>query len=219
MGDSLLGKLRRLVTHDAAEADDGEYAIRLVVGLGNPGDEYADTRHNLGFRVLNRLAKRHGITFESGSRQALGRGNIAGREVILAKPRTYVNKSGDAVWNLIKQLKLDDAREMFVVCDDLDLPVGKVRLRASGGYGGQRGLKSIIDRTGNDQFPRLRIGIGRPVVNGKPSWDPEDVADYVLSAPPPQERGVLEGAIERAADATEVALAAGIDVAMSRYNT
>ena len=109
----------------------------------------------------------------------------------LAKPRTFVNKSGIAVWNLVKRLKLDDARELLVVHDDLDLPVGKVRLRARGSHGGNNGIRSIIETTGSDEFRRLRIGIGRPVVNGKPSYEPDVVPDYVLSDPPPDERDLL----------------------------
>lgn len=215
------GLLRRLFGHGGEPSDDPEreYCVRLVVGLGNPGGEYAGNRHNAGFWTVNRLAKRNKIELSMSGQTALGKGRIGGHEVALAKPRTFVNASGDAVWNLVKRLKLDDARELLVVCDDLDLPVGKVRLRPHGGSGGYRGLQSIIDATGSDRFPRMRIGIGRPVVNGKPSWDPEDVASYVLSDPPPDERAQLDDAVARAVEAIEVAIAEGVEVAMSKYNT
>ena len=214
------GLLRRLLGRGGEPAGDAEreYRIRLVVGLGNPGGEYAGTRHNVGFWAVNRLAKRNGIELSMSGQTALGKGRIGGQEVALAKPRTFVNASGDAVWNLIKRLKLDDARELLVVCDDLDLPTGKVRLRPHGGSGGYKGLQSIIDATGSDRFARLRIGIGRPVVNGEPSWDPEDVSRYVLSDPPPDERAQLDAAVARAIEAIEVAITEGVEVAMGRFN-
>ncbi|MEE8385568.1 MAG: aminoacyl-tRNA hydrolase, partial [Dehalococcoidia bacterium] len=149
---------------------------------------------------------------------ALARGRIRGLEVALAKPRTFVNESGVAVWSLIKRLKLDDARELLVVCDDLDLPVGRLRLRPQGGHGGHRGLRSIVQRTESNQFPRLRIGIGRPVVAGEPSYEPNDVANYVLSDPPPAEREVLDGSVERAIELIETVLVEGIEQAMAQFN-
>ncbi len=218
MSSGFLHRLRRIFAPGAAPEEAPEYEVRLIVGLGNPGGDYGANRHNVGFWVVNRLARRHGIELKTSGQAALGRGRIAGKEVSLAKPRTFVNKSGDAVWNLVKRLELDDARELLVICDDLDLPVGKVRLRPHGGHGGQKGLQSIIESTGSDQFPRLRIGIGRPVVDGEPSYDPEDVASYVLSDPPPEERDRLDDAVDRSIEAIEVALAEGIDKAMQQYN-
>ena len=200
------------------EEDAREYRIRLIVGLGNPGGEYAGNRHNVGFWTINRLAKRHNTKLEGAGKASLGKGRIGGHDVALAKPRTFVNVSGDVVWNLIKRLNIDDAQELLVVCDDLDLPAGKLRIRPHGGSGGYKGLQSIIDATGTDRFRRIRIGIGRPVVNGEPSWDPEHVANYVLSDPPPEERAVLDDAVESAVQAIEVAVTDGIEVAMSRFN-
>ena len=217
MSEGLLGRLRRIVT-PRGNGDEPPHRIRLVVGIGNPGKEYAGNRRNVGFWTVNRLARRHGIDLGGGGNAALGEGEIGGRKVWLAKPRTFVNESGGAVLNLIKRLELDDARELLVVCDNIDMPVGRVRLRARGGHGGQKGLQSIIQATGSDEFPRLRIGIGRPVVRGEPSYDPEDVANYVLSDPPPEERELLDEAVERAIAAIEVALAAGIGRAMAQYN-
>lgn len=218
MSEGLLGRLRRLVSPSDEGDEPRVHQIRLIVGLGNPGEEYAGNRHNVGFWTVNRLARRHGMEFSVSGKVALGSGQIGGREVALAKPRTYVNESGAAVWNLIKRLKLDDAAELLVACDDLDLPAGKIRLRPDGGSGGYKGLQSIIDATGGDRFPRLRIGIGRPVVNGQPSWDPEHVANYVLSDPPPEERALLDQAVDRAVEAIELAVAESIEAAMARYN-
>lgn len=194
-------------------------AIRLVVGLGNPGEEYAHHRHNVGYWTINRLARKHGIAFDvRTSSYFLGEGRIAGRPLALAKPRTYMNRSGDAVWNLVKRLKLDEASELLVVYDELDLPVGKVRIRPGGGPGGQKGVAHIIERLGTDRFPRVRIGIGRPLVDGQPTWDPEAVANYVLSDPPPEERALLDEAVARAVEAIEVAISEGLEAAMNRFN-
>jgi PTH1 family peptidyl-tRNA hydrolase len=211
----LIDRLRRIVAREGHGEPSG---IRLVVGLGNPGKEYAANRHNVGFWTINRLARRHGIELDTRGQASVGRGEVAGRQVALAKPRTFVNESGRAVWNLIKQLELDDASELLVVYDDIDLPVGKVRLRAQGGSGGYRGLKSIIGATGSDRFARVRIGIGRPIVQGKPSYDPDAVAAYVLSDPPPEERDQLDQAVDRAIEAIEVAIADGIEAAMQQNN-
>jgi PTH1 family peptidyl-tRNA hydrolase len=219
VSEGLLGRLRRALA--GAPHADGERAplrIRLVVGLGNPGKEYAGNRHNAGFWTLNRFARRHGASFEGGGRAALATITLAGREIALAKPRSFVNESGPAVWDLIKRLKLDDAQELLVVCDDIDLPPGAVRLRPRGGDGGYRGLRSIIDATRSDAFPRLRIGIGRPVVDGRPSYAPDVVAGYVLSDPPPTERDQLDRAVERAIEVIEAALVDGVEAAMQRYN-
>ncbi len=220
MTGGLIARIRNLVS--PAPGSEGERSqpqrIRLIVGLGNPGKEYAQNRHNVGYWTVNRLARRHGIQMKSSGQSALGQGNIDGSEIALAKPRTFVNKSGQAVWNLIKRLKIDDARELLVVYDDIDLPLGKIRLRARGGSGGYNGLKSIIAETKSDEFSRIRIGIGRPVVNGKPSWEPAVVGDYVLSDPPPDQRQTLDEAIERAIDAIEVAVREGFERAMTKIN-
>ena len=218
MSDGLVDRLRRLVAPGRKEAERSSQPIRLIAGLGNPGREYGGTRHNVGFWLVNRLARRHGINLKTGGQAALGSGRIGGQEVALAKPRTAVNLSGKAVWNLIKRLKLDDAQELLIVCDDLDLPVGKVRMRARGGHGGHNGLRSVVAAVSSDEFPRIRIGIGRPVVDGEPSYQPDVVADYVLSEPPPAERELLDDAIERVIGAIEVALTEGVERAMGQLN-
>ncbi len=158
------------------------------------------------------------MEFSSAGKASLAEGSIEGNPVALAKPRVYVNVSGPIVWNLIKRLKLDDANELLIVRDDLDLPQGRLRMNPSGGSGGHKGVKSIIDAVGSDQFGRLRIGIGRPVVDGKPSWESEHVADYVLSNPSPAERDILDQAVERAMDAIELAVTEGLERAMGKYN-
>jgi PTH1 family peptidyl-tRNA hydrolase len=214
----VLDRIRGLLSGGEANEEPQDCRVRLIVGLGNPGGEYAGNRHNVGSWTINRLGRRHGIELDITGKAALGQGTIGGHEVALAKPRVYVNQSGSVVWNLIKRLKLDDGRELLVVHDELDLPVGRVRMRAKGGSGGYRGMKSIIDAVGTDEFPRIRIGIGRPVVQGKPSWDPEDVANYVLSDPPPAERELLDAAVERAMDAIELAVTEGVERAMAFAN-
>lgn len=212
--------LRRIFGRDAEpEREDRDYPIRLVFALGNPGPEYAGNRRNVGFWVVNRLAKKHGLEFtrKTGT-YALAEGEIGGRRIAIAKTRTFNNDSGKAVLALINALKLDDARELLVVSDHLDLPTGKVRIRRKGGAGGQKGIADIIARIGTDEFPRVRIGIGRPVVNGEPSWDPEHVAAWVLSDPEGDEKAALEAAADRAVEAIECAITEGIEAAMNRYN-
>jgi PTH1 family peptidyl-tRNA hydrolase len=201
------------------EGEPKEYRPRLIIGIGNPGSEYANTRRNVGFWVANRLAKNHGLDFstKTGSYH-LAEGAIGGRPIAIAKPRNYVNASGGAAVNLIRKLKLDDAQEMLVVSDHIDLPAGKVRIRRKGGGGGQKGIADIIAKTKTDEFPRIRIGIGRPVVDGQPSWEPEDVAEWVLSDPSPEDRALLDNAVERAIAAIECAVTEGIDIAMNVYN-
>lgn len=198
---------------------DREYGTRLVFALGNPGPEYAGNRRNVGFWVVNRLAKKHGMDFsQKTGTYALAEGEIAGRRVAIAKTRTYNNDSGKAVLALINKLKLDDAREMITVCDHLDLPAGKVRIRRSGGGGGQKGMTDIIHKTKTDAFPRVRIGIGRPVVHGEPTREPEHVAAWVLGNPSPDERALLDAAVDRAIEAIECAIIEGVEPAMNKYN-
>ncbi len=215
---SFLDRLRGQRPDDEGEVREPP-RIRLIIGIGNPGNEYAATRRNVGFWLANRLARRHGMEFKTKTGSyLLAEGTIAGHPIAIAKPRTFVNGSGEAVVHLIRRLKLDDAREMLVVCDHLDLPTGKVRLKRKGGGGGQKGISDIIAKTQSDEFPRVRIGIGRPVVAGEASWAPEDVADWVLSDPTPDEREKLDAAVERAIAAVECAIGEGVNEAMNLYN-
>jgi PTH1 family peptidyl-tRNA hydrolase len=189
----------------------------LIVGLGNPGPVYSHNRHNVGYWSVNRLARLHGIPLKARRLATLGEGAIAGVPVLLAKPRTFVNRSGHAVAALLRNFRIKPER-MLVICDDLDLPAGRLRLRAGGGHGGQKGLRSIIGTIGSGGFPRLRIGIGRPLLDGEPSWDPDVVAVYVLSEPTPQEVEALQAATAKATEAVETVLREGLDAAMNRYN-
>ena len=189
-----------------------EGALALaVVGLGNPGPEYADTRHNAGFLCIDALARRHDIGLARQHRSAIvGEGEIGGRSVALVKPRTYVNRSGVAVQYLQARYSLSVDR-LLVVYDDINLPPGKLRLRGRGSAGGHNGIKSVIETTGSQDFPRLRIGVGRP---------PDGIGqvEHVIGAMDPDERDALDGAVARAADAVACLLAEGIDETMSRFN-
>lgn len=222
MSASLWERLRALISRpsEGGEEAPGEPPrVRLIVGLGNPGADYAQNRHNVGLWTVNRLARRHGIEFTERGRLALsGAGRIGRHEVALAKPRTFVNRSGEAVVHLVRRFKLDSSQELLVICDDLDLPVGKLRVRARGSHGGQKGLQSVIEAVRTEDFPRVRIGIGRPLVDGQPCYDPEVVASYVLSDPPPEERRLLDEAVRQAQEAVECILEEELEVAMRRYN-
>lgn len=215
-------RFRRITNREAAErpSEDGASArpIQLVVGLGNPGNAYAKHRHNVGYWTVNRLARRLGIDFTRRSGLVeLGEGELDGRRIILAKPRTMMNLSGRAVQQALKVYGLKP-EQMIVIYDELDLPAGRVRLRPRGSHGGHNGMRSIVAATGSQEFPRVRIGIGRPRVNGEPTWDPEHVAGWVLAAPGPTDRATLEAAADRAAEAVETALREGVEPAMQRFN-
>ena len=189
----------------------------LIVGLGNPGRAYATSRHNVGFWCINRLARKHGIPLSTKRLYARGDGTIGGVPVVLAKPRTFVNRSGPAVSALLRNERMD-ADALFLVCDDLDLPLGKLRIRPSGSHGGHNGLRSIIATLGTSSFPRLRIGIGRPQAEGEPVRDPETVADFVLTRPSPAEREALDDAVGRALDALDMLVTEGLEAAMNSHN-
>ncbi len=189
----------------------------LIVGLGNPGSEYAHNRHNVGYWTVNRLARLHGINLKARTLAALGEGKVAGNDIVLLKPRTYVNKSGDAVAPAMRKWKIVPDH-VLVIYDELDLPAGRIRIRAGGGDGGYKGLKSIIASLGTRDFPRIRVGIGRPHVGGEPSWEPEVVGDYVLSDPGSQQAKTLQDAVTRTAKAVEMVLTDGLEAAMNRYN-
>jgi len=190
----------------------------LIVGLGNPGAEHAGQRHNVGYACINRLARRHAIQLSSSRLASSGEGKIGAADVLLVRPRTFVNGSGRAVAPLLKSHGLQ-LSQLIVIYDELDLPEGRIRLRPSGGAGGHNGLKSIIEATGGGDFGRVRVGIGRPLLNGVPSWDPEAVMRYVLAQPPRAGREALEAAIEQACDAVEAVTAEGWERAMNRFNS
>lgn len=182
----------------------------LIVGLGNPGKEYADTRHNVGFRTVEELARRARLTWEKPRLKAeQARGVIAGREVVLAKPQTYMNLSGIAVVQLVRWYKVP-LDQLLIIHDDLDLPFGHLRLRAEGSAGGQNGMDSVIEQLRTKAVHRLKIGIGRP------TWG--DPRDYVLTRFTREQAADLPAIIASAADAAETWLAEGIIPAMNRFN-
>jgi PTH1 family peptidyl-tRNA hydrolase len=183
---------------------------RLIVGLGNPGRKYAGHRHNVGFQCLDHLAEAWGLSFSKRKHKALlAQGHIAGLKAILAKPQTFMNLSGQAVERMARFYKVPP-ENILVIYDDLDLPVGKIRLRPEGGSGGHKGMKSVIEHLGSNGFPRLRVGIGRPT-HGDP-------VDYVLSDFAPDEQIAMEQAYERAVSAVELWLTEDIAAAMNRHN-
>lgn len=185
--------------------------MKLVVGLGNPGPEYARTRHNVGFWVVDRVAERRGLPLaERAYRSAVARGSVAGEPYVLIEPQTFMNRSGAAVRSAADDLGVAPDR-ILVAYDDLDLPVGKLRLRSAGGAGGHRGVASITEALGTKEFPRLRVGIGRPERGG-------DVVEWVLEPPSASESEALASAVETAAEAVECWLAEGLPSAMNRYN-
>jgi PTH1 family peptidyl-tRNA hydrolase len=182
--------------------------MRAIVGLGNPGAAYRHTRHNIGFDVLDELAR----TLGAGFRPWKGLADIAivkAQDALLAKPQTFMNASGEAVQRIASFYKLEPA-DMLIVVDEVQLPVGRIRLRASGSDGGHNGLKSVIQHLGRE-FPRLRVGVGR----GDPNWN---LADHVLSRFDADEREAVTRSVSRAADAVEVFLRGGLVEAMNRYN-
>jgi peptidyl-tRNA hydrolase, PTH1 family len=184
--------------------------LRLIVGLGNPGPAYAETRHNVGFWVVEALAADAGLKFRRRGEVSSAAGRLSGQTVTLAKPQTYMNRSGPVVAALIGDLGLG-LNDVIVVHDDLDLAVGRLRMKSRGGAGGHNGVLSIIDALGSDRFARVKIGVGRPPAG-------EDAADYVLSSVPPGERSMLNETVQRAAQAVECWIADGVMIAMNRFN-
>ena len=184
----------------------------LVVGLGNPGSKYEWTRHNMGFLVVDELAERLSIPVQRLKFKALtNTAVLGGKSVLLMKPTTYMNLSGEAVGQAARFYKIPPER-VLVISDDVALPQGKLRVRRSGSAGGHNGLKNIISHLGTDQFPRIKVGVGQ-----KPSPD-SDMVNWVLGTFTGQDRKVMEEAIGRAADAVTVLLQHGIDQAMASYN-
>lgn len=188
-----------------------ETSVKLIIGLGNPGREYARNRHNVGSQVVDLLATIHGLRFDQRRGKArLASGLIGDQRVILVKPRTFMNESGLAVAPVVRFYKSPSA-DMLVVYDDLDLPIGRIRLRPHGGSGGHKGMASIIKQLGTQDFPRLRVGIDRPP--GK-----MDPVEYVLQDFSAQQEEVMAQARETAVAALEHWLVSGIQAAMNEFN-
>ena len=202
-----MDSLQRPKLPDNGSGSDGRI---LIAGLGNPGRKYAGNRHNIGFMAINRLSEKHGLPMDRvQQRSMVGSGRIGERSVILAKPQTYMNRSGEVVGSLARFYKIETA-DTLVVYDELDLPFGSLRLRQQGGAGGHNGMRSIIQHLGND-FPRLRIGIGRP----PGQMDP---AAYVLQDFRDQELPLLTEVLDGAVAAIESFIQDGIDLAMTWHN-
>ena len=184
----------------------------LFLGLGNPGPKYLFTRHNVGFRFIDRLSRDLKIPlYKAGYHSFWGSGSINGVDIILAKPMTYMNNSGLAAAALVRKFGVD-LSSMLVVYDDLDLPLGSLRLRPQGGSGGHNGMKSIIFHLQTESFPRMRIGIGRP------QGEVRDVIDYVLEEFTPAEEEVVESVLTHSTEAAKIFLTDGIQAAMNRFN-
>lgn len=185
----------------------------VIVGLGNPGEEYAKTRHNIGFQCVSVLAERYGMRFDGKRAKArVAEGVIAGQRVALAKPFTFMNVIGQAVVGLCQWYKAVPAQELLVIYDDLDLPFGVLRLRERGSAGTHNGMKSIVGQLGSQHFPRIRVGIGQ----GPPG---RDAASYVLGRFHREEEQQLPEIRARVADAIEIILRSGFTAAMNAYNT
>jgi PTH1 family peptidyl-tRNA hydrolase len=183
----------------------------LIVGLGNPGREHRRSRHNVGFMLVEGLAHELGLAFTRRQAKAqVASGRLGRRKVVLAKPQTYMNLSGESVAPLARFYRVEDGG-LLVICDDLDLPLGTLRLRPGGGSAGHNGLRSIMDLLGRQDFPRLRIGIGRPPGRMDP-------ADYVLHEFDEADRTLLEETLGRAIAAVRLFATDGIEAAMTRYN-
>ncbi|ALS25751.1 aminoacyl-tRNA hydrolase [Paenibacillus cisolokensis] len=186
--------------------------MKWIAGLGNPGAAYQGTRHNVGFMVVDALAERFGIRVTQSKCKALiGEGNVRGTKVVLIKPMTYMNLSGEAIRSFLDYFKADLA-DGLIIYDDLDTEIGKIRLRYKGGPGGHNGIKSIIQHTGTQTFNRIRMGISRPSHPGV------NIADYVLSNFSKDERDKLAAMVERACDAAEYALDAPFEETMAKFN-
>lgn len=185
----------------------------LIVGLGNPGAKYSKTRHNIGFMAVDHVAEANSIALSKSNFKGLwGKGSIAGKEIILLKPQTYMNLSGEAVRGISGYFHIKP-EDILVIYDDIDLEFGSVRIRPGGGSGGHRGMESIIEHLGTNNFPRIRLGIGRPKERGQ-----GDVADYVLSSLTPDEKDTLKQMLDRTKDAVDAILKDGIEKAMNKFN-
>lgn len=185
----------------------------IIVGLGNPGKEYQNTRHNIGFDVIDKLAEEEGFSVPEKKHKAIiGKGYVGGQKCVLAKPQTFMNLSGESVRELIDYYKVDESSELIVISDDISLDVGQIRVRKKGSAGGHNGLKNIISHLGHGDFMRVKMGVGE-----KPKgWD---LADYVLGRFSGPERKMMDEAALQAVEAIRMMVAGEVDAAMNQYNT
>jgi len=203
------------MARQTTDSESSQFGDLLVVGLGNPGDQYAGTRHNVGVWVVDEIVARLGGRLKPSKHEhALVDSHVVGdRRVTLAFPATYMNESGRAVAQLVKRRGIDDLSRLLVVHDELDLPVGRMKLKFGGGMAGNNGLKSIKSHLHSDEFARLRVGVGKPP-SGRMTG-----ADYVLRQPSKADRKVLDQMVTIAADAVEMVWAEGIASAMNKFNS
>lgn len=184
----------------------------IIAGLGNPSKEYEGTRHNAGFQVIDRIAEKYNIAVDAKKHRALiGKGMIAGQKVILAKPQTFMNLSGESIRSLLDYYKIDEENELIVIYDDISLEPGQIRIRAKGSAGGHNGIKNIIQHLGGQVFPRIKVGVGE-----KPPK--MDLADYVLGHFSKEEKEQMDEGYEHAIHALELMLMGEISEAMNEYN-
>jgi len=189
--------------------------MKLIIGLGNPGRAYANNRHNIGFIGINHLARSQGVKFDrKQGRARIGTGKVAGSEVVLARPQTYMNQSGESVSRLVKRFNIG-LDELIVIHDDLDLPLGKIRISHGSGSGGHKGINSIIEGLGSQDFIRLRVGVGRP---DKAEASEDEIIAYVLSDFTPEQRKAISPVIPRVSEAILCLLTEGLTPAMNKYN-
>ena len=193
--------------------------MKLIVGLGNPGQVYARNRHNIGFMCLNHFAKTHGIRFDKKQGQArTGVGEAAGNKLVLARPQTGMNLSGQSVNRLVKRFDIN-LNDLLIIHDDLDLPLGKIRISRGSSSGGHKGIESIIRQLGSADFIRIRVGIGRPDVREGSDKDKEaEIIKYVLSDFTPDEKKTINQVIPRVSEAILYLLGEGLTAAMNKYN-
>jgi peptidyl-tRNA hydrolase, PTH1 family len=210
--DISLYRLKEISSHFRKNLPGEITAPHLIVGLGNPGRQYRHNRHNIGFLVLDQLSERLGVNFSRLQSRALITKTIYQEaHIVLAKPQTFMNHSGQAVAGLIKFYKIPPV-QLLVAYDDVDLPFGSIRIRPDGGSAGHKGMNSIIDQLGTQDFPRLRIGIGRPP--GR-----MDAAGYVLQDFSKDEREMLRLPLDRAGEAILTFITSGLEAAMNRFNS
>ena len=184
----------------------------IIIGLGNPTAQYEGTRHNVGFDVIDRLGEKYNIAVDTKKHKAyIGKGMIDGQKVILVKPQTYMNLSGESVRELVDYYKVDAEEEVLVIYDDISLDVGQLRIRKKGSAGGHNGIKNIIAHLGTQVFPRIKVGVGEKPKN-------YDLADYVLGHFSKAEGAQMEEGYDRATEAVRLILAGEIDAAMNQYN-
>jgi len=192
--------------------------MKLIIGLGNPGRNYANNRHNVGFKCVDLFAREHGISLtQRRALSKLGTGELANTRIVVAKPQTFMNLSGEAVSALVRRYRLS-AKDILVICDDLDLPLGKIRIREKGSSGGHNGLKSIISHLSTQEFPRIKVGIAPAEDSDNISTPKVDAIEHVLSDFTEAEKAVMQEVYVKVAAAIEFILTEGIAAAMNKYN-